>query len=172
MNKKLKLVFEYCSGEQGFALPIAVGMGLVMILISTTLLVRSQGDKVTALAQMNTARSLGLSEVGVTRTQSAFKQNSTLAATPYNVNSATNSAVWTASSLLAGVGAGGWIPVSTFGNYRIVSYVPDNPGTGIGTLEVSGKAPQGAITSLLVQMYTTTGIDQFRIVEWRRKEAP
>ncbi len=60
MNKKLKIASIRYSNEQGFALPIAVGLGLVMVLIAVTLLVRSQGDRLVASAQNNRERELRL----------------------------------------------------------------------------------------------------------------
>lgn len=74
MNKKLKIALKDISSEQGFAIPIAVGMGLIMILIATTMIVRSQGDQVTASAQKGAAQSLAISEGGVARSLSTLKQ--------------------------------------------------------------------------------------------------
>jgi hypothetical protein len=34
------------SNEGGFAIPIAIGMGLILIVMATTAIVRSQGDRV------------------------------------------------------------------------------------------------------------------------------
>lgn len=73
MNKNLKFVLKNRSSEQGFVIPIAVGMGLIMILIATTMIVRSQGDQVSASAQKATAQSLAVAEGGMTRT--LFKLN-------------------------------------------------------------------------------------------------
>jgi hypothetical protein len=63
--------------ERGFALPIALGLGLIMILIGATMIVRSQGDQITALAQKNTAQSLTVNEAGVTRSISILNQPNT-----------------------------------------------------------------------------------------------
>lgn len=51
MNKKLKVALKRRASEQGFALPIALGLGFVMLLIGATMIMRSQGDQVTASAQ-------------------------------------------------------------------------------------------------------------------------
>lgn len=179
MKKNLNIAFIHCSREQGFALPTAIGMGLVMILISATLLIRSQGDQITASDQKETARSLSLSEVGVTRTLSAFKQNSTLARTDYNSSSTTN---WTTllggsgssqvTSLLEDTEPNRWIPLSTFGYFKIDSYV-HNDTTGIGTLIVLGKTTQGAKSSVEVEIaYKSPAITPPRLAisAWRRKE--
>lgn len=79
MNKNLKLVLKNRSSEQGFAIPIAVGMGLVMLLIGTTMIVRSQGDEVTALTQKATNRGLSAAETGITRYQALINSNRVIA---------------------------------------------------------------------------------------------
>lgn len=56
--------------DRGFALPIAIGLGFVILLIAATLVMRSQGDQVTASAQKATARNLSSTETGITRVQS------------------------------------------------------------------------------------------------------
>lgn len=72
MDKKLNVALKDCSSEHGFAMPIAVGLGFVIILIATTLVMRSQGDRVTASAQKQTAQSLFITEAGIARTMSGF----------------------------------------------------------------------------------------------------
>ncbi|MBW4641189.1 MAG: hypothetical protein KME05_23835 [Gloeocapsa sp. UFS-A4-WI-NPMV-4B04] len=79
MNKKLKFILKNRSSEQGFAIPIAVGMGLVMLLIGTTMIVRSQGDEVTASAQKATNRGLSAAETAITRYQSLIYKNRVIA---------------------------------------------------------------------------------------------
>ena len=74
MNKKLKIAFRRRSREQGFAIPIAMGLGLIMILIATMMIVRSQGDQVTASAQKGAAQNVVLTEGGVTRSLSTLNQ--------------------------------------------------------------------------------------------------
>lgn len=93
MNKNFKFVFKNRSNEQGFAIPIAVGMGLIMILIATTLILRSQGDQVTASAQKATAQSLSVAEGGITRTLSNFNlaQSRPLLKLAYDPNHLINS---------------------------------------------------------------------------------
>ena len=67
MNPKLKIALIRRYSNQGFALPLAVGMGFVMLLIATTLMMRSQGDETTAKVQKNTAQSLTVAEGGIAR---------------------------------------------------------------------------------------------------------
>lgn len=181
MNKNLNIAFRRRSGEQGFALPIAVAMGLIMILISSTLLVRSQNDRVVATAQKETARSLSLSEVGVTRTLSLFKTTADLTSKQYNPTASPVVDEWTlslgasASSFLGAPANDRWIPLSTFGHFKIDSYTLDPANPGIGTLVVSGKTSQEAITSLEVKIgYDLPAITkpELKITSWQRKKAP
>jgi len=80
MNKKLKVVLtRRRSSEQGFALPIALGLGFVMLLIAATMIMRSQGDQVTASAQKATSRGLSAAETGITRYQSLINSNRVIA---------------------------------------------------------------------------------------------
>lgn len=159
-------------------MPIVVGMGLMMTLIGVTMIVRAQGDQVTASAQKGTAHSLSLSETSVTRTLSFFKQYPGLAARHYDSTTGTDE--WTTlfttgpatacsgssilPPLLGVTGANGWVVLSNFGHFKIIKYIPNTPSPGVGTLEVLGTTdkntatlkstnkPEGAITSLSVQI--------------------
>ncbi len=65
---------SHSKSEQGFAIPVAVGMGLITILVATTMMLRSQDDQVTASAQKAAARSLGIAEGGTARTLSSLNK--------------------------------------------------------------------------------------------------
>ncbi len=58
----------------GFVLPIAVGMGLLIILLGLTSLIRAQDDQKSATAQQATNQSLSITETGVTRTQALLSR--------------------------------------------------------------------------------------------------
>lgn len=75
MNKNLNIALKNRSSDQGFAIPVAVGLGLIMILLGVTMVVRSQGDQVTASAQKATNRGLGAAETGITQYQSLIQNN-------------------------------------------------------------------------------------------------
>jgi hypothetical protein len=74
MNKKLKTALTRSYSEQGFAFPVAIGMGLIMLLVAATMIARSHGDQTTASVQKATAQSLGITEGGITRSLSKLKQ--------------------------------------------------------------------------------------------------
>jgi hypothetical protein len=184
MNKKLKIALKNRNSNWGFALPIAVGMGLIMLLVAATLIMRSQGDQTTAFAQKSTAQGLSIGEVPVTRIQSVFKQVPGLASRRYNTTTSPAIDEWTSfftsgpaaacsgSSPLPsvlGTSTNGWVFLAGYGHFKIIKYTPNTPSAGVGTLEVLGTTdnntatlsstnnPQGAISSLSVQIpYGTT----------------
>lgn len=79
MNTKFKFALIRRYSEQGFAMPVAIGLGLIMLLIGATMIVRSQGDQVTALAQKATNQGLSAAETGVARYQSLINNNRIIA---------------------------------------------------------------------------------------------
>lgn len=70
MSPKLKFALICRYSDRGFALPIAISLGFIILLVVATLLMRSQGDQMTATAQKATARNLSSTETGITRVQS------------------------------------------------------------------------------------------------------
>ncbi len=68
------------SSQAGFAMPLALGMGLVMIIVAASTIGRSQSDRTTTSFQKETNRALGVSEAGVIRVQ-LFLDRSKLLAT-------------------------------------------------------------------------------------------
>jgi len=136
MNKKLKVALTRRSSEQGFALPIALGLGFVMLLIAATMIMRSQGDQVTASAQKATADSLGTSEAGVTRVQSLLDRWRVLSNITL-VNIGTSSSSWqqvynaspanaclpaVASNPTSGYRLNEWINLDSQRQFRIIDY--------------------------------------------------
>ncbi|MDK2410035.1 hypothetical protein QHH11_17945 [Aphanizomenon sp. PH219] len=79
INKRLKIALCYSSSEEGFAMPIAVGFGLVMLIIALTMIMRSQNDVVNASSQKTMSGALAAAETGVTRYQSFISQNKAIA---------------------------------------------------------------------------------------------
>lgn len=155
MNNKLKIALKRRSSEQGFALPVAVGMGLILTLVAATMIVRSQGDQVTASAQKVTADSLDVSEVGVSRVQSLLKNFPKMAkkteeewkaeydrlSTANNCLVNTGDLAITTSTTIAKNQPGSWVNVSatdlTAGEFQITNYTEAG---NVGTLQVAGRA--------------------------------
>lgn len=162
MNTKLKFALIRRYSDRGFAMPIAIGMGLIMILIAATLMMRSQGDQTTASAQKETARSLGTAETGITRVQSLLNKYGILANIALsNIDTTTPpSSTWkqvydASPSAAAGCTAGAagatelsgyrlnqWINLNSGGQFRVTEYTykPNSAQiTAIATIPVVGS---------------------------------
>jgi hypothetical protein len=67
--------------QAGFAVPLALGMGLVMIIVAASMIGRSQSDQITTNSQRETNRALSVAEAGIIRVQSFLDQHKLLATT-------------------------------------------------------------------------------------------
>jgi hypothetical protein len=68
----------------GFALPVAIGMGLVMIIVAASMIGRAQSDRVITNSQRETSRALSASEAGIIRVQSFLDRHKILATKSLN----------------------------------------------------------------------------------------
>ena len=156
--KNLKYYLTYIKNnncnlsEAGFATPLALGMGLVMIIVAASTIGRSQSDRMTTISQREIDRALSVSEAGVGRFQSFLDRHRFLATK--NLPSWSNTL-----TLLPSVQAGchlidltsataqtglftahTWIDLDSSdrrkGRYKIVDYQYQN---GIGKLTVAGE---------------------------------
>jgi Tfp pilus assembly protein PilX len=182
MKKKLAIALINQSNQKGFALPIAIGMGLFLLLIATIMMFRSQSDRVSAASQKATTQSLSAAETGVTRYQHLINNNRAISTYP---NSGTVS--WANASSIPGITAcisntndivsystTQWQDIdssdSSRGQYRLVSYTfqpdigtaPTAPGTS--TLIVEGRVNQrGSGSSATTDVGTSTSRLQVKI---------
>lgn len=155
MNTKLKFTLIHRYSNRGFAMPIAMALGFTMILIAATMIMRSQGDQVTASAQKATAQSLAVAEGGISRTLAKLNDSNpdigSLLTRNYDPNgllvSGSTVNEWTASNmppcttttdLLSGT-----IGSST---YQVLAYRYDATNK-TGTLLVKGQVPVGGASS-------------------------
>jgi Tfp pilus assembly protein PilX len=65
--------------QAGFALPVAIGMGLVMIIVAASMIGRAQSDRIITNSQRETSRALSASEAGIIRVQSFLDRHKFLA---------------------------------------------------------------------------------------------
>jgi hypothetical protein len=72
-----KLNRKKCS--QGFSMPVAMGTGLIMLIVGQTLIVRSYNDRVASLGQVAGNGAVGVAEIGLTRYQAFLNRNRELA---------------------------------------------------------------------------------------------
>ena len=65
--------------QAGFTMPLALGMGLMMIIVAASIIGRSQSDRITTNSQKESSRALSVSEAGVVRVQSYLDRHKFLA---------------------------------------------------------------------------------------------
>jgi hypothetical protein len=164
--------------QRGFALPIAIMLGLMFMVIGASVLVRSQSDNATASAQRGNLRGLNAAEIGVGRFQSLMNQHRGITTYPaFSTGSSWSkaTAIPTLSSSCTGnpvteVKAAATDPMdwklidpndASKGTYRLVSYTYDAIQKA-GTLVVEGQvgaASNPSITRLEVKIPVVTTAD-------------
>jgi hypothetical protein len=161
MKFLLATILRAQRGDRGFALPTALGFGLVILLVASALLLRSQDDRVDASIQRASSSSLNVTEGGITRLQAFIDANRPVAT--YNLSqwltastSMTNLSVCSnptpATVEAFATAATTWQNIdpadASKGQFRLANYtyIADNtaqphstPGRGI--LEVEGRLP-------------------------------
>lgn len=78
-KNKLLLLLLNQSKEDGFTLPLIIGMGLIILIVGLTMIMRSSDDQVDAISQKGASNSLVASEVGITRIQNFLNNNRNIA---------------------------------------------------------------------------------------------
>jgi hypothetical protein len=157
--------------EEGFAIPIALGMGLIMILLATTAILRSQSRGVAAINKSATDQSRSVAELKVAQVQAflnkyrgAANLSSTAWASATDTSFPTANALCIAPSTLTGtssaiaevnsMGSTGWTNVDpadlTKGQFRLVSYTGSD-----GSLTVEGRSNVGTPAESLTQINVT-----------------
>jgi hypothetical protein len=66
---------RWIRSEAGFVLPLVVGVGAVLMLLGTMMIIRASQNDRTAIASKSTSRSLAVAEAGITHFQSFLNQN-------------------------------------------------------------------------------------------------
>lgn len=138
--------------QAGFAVPLALGMGLVMIIVAASMIGRSQSDRITTNSQRETNRALSVAEAGIIRVQSFLDRQKLLATTNLDrwVDKLDTLSLEHASCRLINLPLAKsqselfkentWINLDTSdrnkGRYRIINYQYQD---GIGKLTVAGE---------------------------------
>ena len=177
------------ASEKGFVLPVAIGVGLIAILLGIMVVARSSQNRITATAQRETARSLAAAETGITKFQSLFDQyrplttycsTTAICATSVTWNSAapTDLALApdmpcdsSATSQVQSFAASNWQNISSDpndGQFRLVSYAFDKTGAtlpqlGLGTLIIDGRVNANGADSNSARISTTRLKVQFKV---------
>jgi hypothetical protein len=158
---------------KGFVLPVAIGVGLIAILLGIMVIARSNQNRITATAQKETARSLAAAESGITQFQSLFNRYRPLSTycssnaapapsscgtltwqTVQNSDLAGSEVCEAAATLVKDYANGQWQNVSTNpsdGQFRLISYFykPNAASAspfllGIGELTLEGRVNQNS----------------------------
>ncbi|MBE9171284.1 hypothetical protein IQ238_28565 [Pleurocapsales cyanobacterium LEGE 06147] len=79
MNLLIKAFLIRSSKEQGFAIPIVIALGLIMILIGMVSIVKSNEEDLTAIGQRGTQRALTAAEAGVAYYRDLINKNRAIA---------------------------------------------------------------------------------------------
>lgn len=75
MRTRKPLNAKLASSKDGFAIPIALGFGMIFLLLATTAVLKAQNDGVTAVNKKMSAQSLVAAETGVARIQDFLNRN-------------------------------------------------------------------------------------------------
>ena len=99
-----RILLLHRTRDQGFTLPMVIGIGLIMVLLSSVALVQSSEENLTAISKDDTSNSLAMAELGVARYRELLNNNRVLAI--YSLSDWTDVADQTCDVISAG--SGGW----------------------------------------------------------------
>jgi Tfp pilus assembly protein PilX len=108
MHPRLKLLLlRGRLSYKGFALPIALGVGLILLLVGVMAIVRSQGQATNTFSQRQAARGLAIAEAAVNRYQNLMQKNPammTYCANPSSQSPCNSGTTWSnlTASILGG----------------------------------------------------------------------
>ncbi len=171
--------------RSGFALPLTMGFGVVMVLVGTVMVLRTERAQVTAGNQALTAQSLNVAESGVGRVLDLLAKNPTISLYSFSrwrtaanaqqgipgLTSCSNTGATTSIQQFA-VDAASWGNIdaadASKGQYKIVDYAytgaqpsantPAYTSLGTGTLTIQGRTNNStATTNLQVNVPVSSG---------------
>ncbi|MEM9274443.1 MAG: hypothetical protein AAGA80_15975 [Cyanobacteria bacterium P01_F01_bin.143] len=125
----MKLLFRILllqrSKDQGFTLPMVIGIGLIMVLLSSISLLQASEENLTAISKTQSSTSLAMAELGVSRYRELLNNNRVLA-----VNSLDNwvaVANQTCDAITNGTGADGWSNTNVWRPVTVDETAPTTP---------------------------------------------
>ena len=75
----LKILFQLRARDEGFTLPMVIALGLVMLLLGTVNIVKSNEENIAAINTNSSSDALAIAEVGIARYRQLLNQNRILA---------------------------------------------------------------------------------------------
>jgi hypothetical protein len=153
------------SGDQGFTLPVAMGMGFILMMITAAMLERARNEHVISSSRARSELSMAVTEAGVTRFQSFLDRQRLLitrdlANWPVDLtNLANNVGHCVAQTEAQAYSQQDWLSLPT-GQYRLRDYsYQSQPGAngqiGVGKLLLEGRTtinPSQASSLLAVEV--------------------
>jgi hypothetical protein len=152
------------SGEQGFTLPTAMGMGFILMMITAAMLERARNEQVISSSRARSELSMAVTEAGVTRFQSFLDRQRLLvtrdlASWPVDLtNLANNVGSCVDQAEAQAYSQKDWLSLPT-GQYKLRDYSyqsqPGNGQIGIGKLLLEGQTtakPSQASSLLAVEI--------------------
>lgn len=160
---KCSMFINRYSAQQGFALPIAIGLGITIMLISLSIIVRSHSDNETASAQRSNVRGLNAAEVGLERFQSLINRYRDIAKypafgaapswqSPTGISTLSSNCSSGSATDISNAATTDWQAIdptdASKGQYRLVSYTYDISAKQ-GALIVEGRNGLNSSTTRL-----------------------
>jgi predicted transport protein len=154
MKQKWKAAFKCRSRNEGFTLVMAMGMGLMMLIVATTLIFRASRNEAIASSRTQSGDSLAVAEAGVARTlaQMTKPENTVLLSLNYDpINPNTNKNYLGADGVPntsddSATAVDDWTSVSANSS-------PCTPGTGSGTASISCSGAIGTDGQYTLKAY-------------------
>ncbi len=171
----LKAAFKNSSGEQGFVLPIALTMGLMMILVGVAAIARSQSTRLNSFSRtQSTGGSLMIAEGGIARTLAQLTEvnNRVLLTGNYDaINPRTGKTYLGADGILnngdeENTAVNQWLSAS---GVSACGTTTPNPGTP--DMTYSGIIGDGNTYALRAYRYNNTNGTGTLLVEGKRKSS-
>ena len=130
-----RILLLHRTRDQGFTLPMVIGIGLIMVLLSSVALVQSSEENLTAISKDQSSTSLAMAELGVARYRELINNNRVLAV--YNLGNWTdaNVAAQTCDDVSgAWVDTNNWFPITLDENIHGVDFNDDGDQNDIETI--------------------------------------
>ena len=150
MNFLLKAFLVYRrKSEKGFAIPMVLSLGIIMILLSSITIFKSQEEDIIAITQRSTSRALSAAEAGTARYRELINKNRNLAIYDSSSWPPSGKPICDSNTTITNA-ISDWQSVdntdASLGQYRLIGYdyLDTNNGdppndTTRGTLTVEGK---------------------------------
>ncbi len=121
-----RILLLHRTRDQGFTLPMVIGIGLIMVLLGSVALVQSSEENLTAISKDQSSTSLAMAELGVARYRELLNNNRVLAV--YSLSNWTDGG--SANSISAQtcddiLGNGGWADTTDATGWRDITLTLD-----------------------------------------------